>query len=70
MQNAAARVLSKTLSRSHITPILATLDWLPVTFIIYIKILLFIYWALHGLAPSDIIDLLTPHTPVRHLKTI
>lgn len=63
-------VLSKTSSRSHITPIPATLQWLPVKFRIYFKIFLFIYWTLHGLAPSDIRDQLTPHMPVRHLRSI
>jgi len=32
IQNAAARILSTTKKYEHITPVLRSLDWLPVTF--------------------------------------
>jgi hypothetical protein len=36
----------------HITPVLASLHWLPVVFRIKFKILLFTFKSLHGLAPK------------------
>jgi len=50
IQNAAARVLSKTKKRDHITspPVLAALHWLPVKSRITFKILLLTYTALIG----------------------
>ena len=51
VQNAAARVLTKTRMREHITPVLASLHWLPVVFRIDFKILLLVYKALNGMAP-------------------
>ncbi len=32
LQNAAARLLTRTTRRSHITPVLKALDWLPIGF--------------------------------------
>ncbi len=43
----------------HITPVLASLHWLPVKFRVDFKVLLFVYEALNGLAPSYITELLT-----------
>ncbi len=48
MQNAAARLLTRTKLFDHITPILASLHWLP----LYCWILLLTYKALNGLAPE------------------
>ncbi len=48
VQNAAARLLTNTKRREHITPILAHLQWLPVRFRIHFKILLITFKALHG----------------------
>ena len=58
VQNAAARLLTGTKKRDHITPVLASLHWLPVQFRIHFKILLFVYKALNGLAPAYITDLI------------
>uniref|UniRef100_A0A8C9YNU4 Reverse transcriptase domain-containing protein n=1 Tax=Sander lucioperca TaxID=283035 RepID=A0A8C9YNU4_SANLU len=52
VQNAAARFLTNTSRRAHITPVLYTLHWLPVRFRIDFKILLFAFKALNGLAPE------------------
>ncbi|KAF7651540.1 hypothetical protein LDENG_00109380 [Lucifuga dentata] len=41
--NAAARLLTRSNKRDHITPILASLHWLPVHFRINFKILLIVY---------------------------
>lgn len=43
VQNAAARLLTGTRKHDHITPILASLHWLPVQFRINFKILLFVF---------------------------
>uniref|UniRef100_A0A671TXF6 Reverse transcriptase domain-containing protein n=1 Tax=Sparus aurata TaxID=8175 RepID=A0A671TXF6_SPAAU len=40
LQNSAARVLTKTRKRAHITPVLESLHWLPVRFRIDFKVLL------------------------------
>ncbi len=48
VQNAVARVLTRSRKYDHITPIL---HWLPIKFRISYKILLLTYKALNGLAP-------------------
>lgn len=40
VQNGTARLLTQTWSFIHITPVLASLHWLPVHFLIDFKILL------------------------------
>ncbi len=52
VQNAAARVLTRSRKYDHITPILQSLHWLPIKFRISYKILLLTYKALNGLAPA------------------
>ncbi len=42
----------------HISPILTSLHWLPVEKRIDFKILVFVFKALHGLAPAYLSDLL------------
>ena len=69
VQNAAARVLTKTRMRAHITPVLASLHWLPVAFRIEFKILLLVYKALNGLAPLYLRDCLSRYDPVRTLRS-
>ena len=50
VQNAAARLLTGARKRELITPILASLHWLPVHFRVHFKILLFVFKSLNGLA--------------------
>ena len=50
--NAAARFLRRNKRCGHITPILAALYWLPVSFRIVFKILLLVFKAPNGQAPS------------------
>lgn len=69
VQNSAARLLTGTRKREHITPILASLHWLPVHFRIDFKILLFVFKALNGLAPQYISDLIQIYTPARTLRS-
>ena len=69
VQNAAARLLTGTRKYEHISPVLASLHWLPVDFRVHFKILLFAFKALHGLAPSYLSELLHPYTPSRSLRS-
>ncbi|KAK0143573.1 ATP-binding cassette sub-family G member 5 [Merluccius polli] len=70
IQNAAARVLTGTRKRDHISPVLASLHWLPVKFRIEFKILLLTYKALHGQAPSYLKELIVPYYPTRTLRSL
>ena len=69
IQNAAARVLTRTHRRDHITPVLASLHWLPVQSRIEFKTLLLTYKALHGQAPSYLRELIVPYYPARSLRS-
>ncbi len=69
IQNAAARTLTRTKKYEHISPVLASLHWLPVKSRIDFKILLLTYKALNGLAPTYIKDLLIPYCPGRQLRS-
>ncbi|KAK0146345.1 hypothetical protein N1851_014339 [Merluccius polli] len=57
--------LTRTKRREHISPVLAALPWLPVTFIIHFKFLLLIHKALNGLGPSYNANSLVNHLPSR-----
>uniref|UniRef100_A0A8C4X7K9 Capping protein regulator and myosin 1 linker 2 n=1 Tax=Erpetoichthys calabaricus TaxID=27687 RepID=A0A8C4X7K9_ERPCA len=69
IQNSAARVLTRTSSSEHITPILLRLHWLPVSYRIEYKILLITYKALNNLAPNYISGLLHHYVPARPLRS-
>ena len=69
IQNAAARALTGISKRDHITPVLASLHWLPLKSRIEFKILLLTYKALKGLAPSYLKDLIVPYYPNRSLRS-
>lgn len=62
IQNAAARLITNTSRFDHITPILYKLHWLPVTSRIQYKIILITFKALHGEAPTYIINLISTKT--------
>ncbi len=68
VQNAAARLLTGTKKCEHITPVLSALHWLPVRFRIDLKILLFVFKALNGLAPADLSELIPVHQPSKALR--
>ncbi len=68
VQNSAARLISGTKRHDHITPVLRELHWLPVRQRIKFKILVFVFKALHGLAPEYISELLVHYKPTRHLR--
>ena len=69
VQNTAARLVTRSSKREHITPILADLHWLPVSFRPQYKILTYVYQSLHGLAPSYIKDLIMEYKPTRSLRS-
>uniref|UniRef100_A0A3P9I249 Reverse transcriptase domain-containing protein n=1 Tax=Oryzias latipes TaxID=8090 RepID=A0A3P9I249_ORYLA len=69
VQNSAARIISRTPSFSHITPVLHQLHWLPITSRIQFKLLLFTFKALHNLAPPYLSDLVHVKTPSRSLRS-
>ena len=65
VQNSAARLLTQTSNRAHITPVFASLHWLPVHFKIHFKILVLTFRALQGQAPSYLSDFIQPYSPTR-----
>ena len=67
--NSAARVVCKVSKRSHMTPILKSLHWLPVCERINFKVLLLTFKALNGLAPKYLTELLCEHVPQRALRS-
>lgn len=69
VQNAVARLLISSNKRSHITPILSFLHWLPIKFRINFKILVLTFRALHGQMPQYIVDLLLPYSPNLTLRS-
>ncbi len=68
VQNAAARVLTRSRKYDHITPILQSLHWLPIKFLISYKILLLSYKALNDLAPAYLTNLISCYNPTRSLR--
>ncbi len=62
IQNAAARILTRTRTSEHITPVLRSLHWLTV--------LLLVYKSLNGLGPKYIADMLTEYKPNRPLRSL
>ncbi len=69
VQNAAARVLTRTRKYDHISPVLSTLHWLPIKHHKDYKILLITYKALNGLAPQYLSELLSHYNPPRPLRS-
>ena len=57
VQNAAARLVTRSSKYSQITPILSDLHWLPVSYRITVKILLMTFKAINGTAPTYIQDM-------------
>ncbi len=69
VQNAAARVLTRTRKYDHISPVMSTQHWLPIKHRIDFKILLITYKALNGLAPQYLSELLSHYSPPRLLRS-
>ena len=69
VQNTAARIVTRSNKRKHITPILKELHWLPIQSRIKFKLGLITFKAVNNLAPSYIRDLLKIHKPSRCLRS-
>ena len=69
IQNSAARVLMRARKHEHITPILKSLHWLPVSSRINYKILLLTHKCIHGLAPTYLQELITLQSTTRTLRS-
>lgn len=69
IQNAAARLLTRTKRKDHITPILKSLHWLPVTYRIDFKVLFLVFKTLNGQGPLYMADMLKKYTPSRSLRS-
>ena len=61
VQNAAARLITRTKKQEHITPVLVSLHWLPIKQRIQYKLLPLAYRVIHGHGPSYLAELLKPH---------
>ena len=69
VQNAAATLLTRTRKFDHITSILASLHWLPITSRSDFKVLRLTNKALHGLSQAYLKDLIIPYSPSRSLRS-
>ena len=69
VQNSAARIVCQIPKRTHITPVLKTLHWLPISKRIEYKLLLLAFKALTGSAPQYLGTLLEKHDPIRTLRS-
>ena len=56
VQNATARVVTRSRKFDHITPVLNELHWLPMVQRVRFKLVLIVFKCLHGLAPSYLTD--------------
>jgi len=56
VQNAAARVVTRSRKFDHITPVLNEFHWLPMVRRVRFKLTLIVFKCLHGLAPSYLTD--------------
>jgi hypothetical protein len=66
--NMAARILTRT-KNIYITPLLASLHWLPVKARDNFKVLLLTNKALHGLDPTYLTNLVLLYIPTRTLRS-
>ena len=69
IQNAAARLVTRTKQFESISPILRALHWLPIRSRIAFKILLLTYQCFHEMAPSYLSELLVRYEPGRSLRS-
>ena len=69
IQNSAARILLRVRKYEHITPILHSLHWLPISARIDYKVSLLTFQCIHGNSPQYLKELLTPQTSARSLRS-
>jgi hypothetical protein len=59
VQNTAARLITRKRKYDSITPVLISLHWLPVHYRCQYKLIIYVYKAQHGKAPSYLQELIT-----------
>lgn len=69
IQNVAARMLTGTNVREHITPVLQSLHWLPIQQRIKFKILVLVFKAVHHEAPHYLNKLIHQRVQTRQLRS-
>ena len=69
LQNSAARLVTRSKIRKHITPILFKLHWLPVKQRITFKLLLMTFKIIHNYAPKYLTELLESYSPRRTIRS-
>ncbi len=67
LQNTAARIITGTPRRDHITPIFLELDWLPIAQRIDFKFLLLTFKCLIGVGPNISVTFSYVTSPAEHL---
>ena len=65
VQNAAAKIITKSRKFDHVTPLLHQLHWLPISKRITFKVLLLVYKSLNDMGPVYLRDLLIFYKPKR-----
>ena len=68
--NTAARIVTRTKISSHITPVLKSLHWLPVTQRCAFKTALLTFKVIHGMAPSYLSELIKYQCASRDLRSL
>ena len=69
VHNTAARLIARTKKTEHITPVLIRLHWPPVEYRSQYKLIIYVFKALHGLAPVYLTELVKPYVPSRSLHS-
>ena len=69
VENAAAKVISRTPRHQHIILILNELNWLPITKSCQLKLLILTFKVSHGQAPTCICEMFQWYTPARPLRS-
>ena len=69
VQNTAARILTGTRKKEHLTPVLRELHWLPVNQRICFKILILTYKCISGQAPVYLCNLIKPYECERNTRS-
>ena len=69
VQNAAARLITRSRKCDHISPILFELHWLKIEFRIKFKVMLFVFKILIGQAPQYLESLISRYSPNRTLRS-
>ena len=69
IQNCAARLITRTRTYEHITPVLRRLHWLPIRQRTLYKVLVLTYCAVNATAPSYLVQLLHNRTVSRTLRS-